>query len=78
MLISEQLKGNLNKYRFQWLVSCKHFAKSGNSVKETDEPNILERLSSFNADGFIGFYSTLPSSGLTEMISIGTIEAAPI
>jgi len=69
LLVSEQLKGNLNKYRFQWLVSCKHFAKSGNSVKETDEPNILERLSSFNADGFIGFYSTLPSSGLNTRLN---------
>ncbi len=67
--VSEQLKGNLNKYRFQWLVSCKHFAKSGNSVKETDEPNILERLSSFNADGFIGFYSTLPSLGLNTRLN---------
>lgn len=69
LLASEQLKGNLNTYRFRWLVSCKHFATSGKSVNETDEPNILERLSSFNADGFIGFYSTLPSSGLNTRLN---------
>jgi len=45
LLIIEQLKGNLNKYQFRWLVSCKHFASSGASVTEKDEPNILERVS---------------------------------
>lgn len=69
LLVSEQLKGNLGKYRFKWLVSCKHYAKSGNSVKETDEPNILERIKSFGADGFIGFYSILPSSGLNSRLT---------
>lgn len=48
----------------RWLVSCKHFAHSGNSVKENDEQNILERVRSFSAEGFMGFYSTVPSSGL--------------
>ncbi|KKK63013.1 hypothetical protein LCGC14_2998580, partial [marine sediment metagenome] len=64
LLVTERLRGNLNRYNFRWLVSCKHFAKSANSVSEKDEPNILERVSSFKADGFIGFYSTLSSSGL--------------
>ncbi|MDH5561990.1 MAG: restriction endonuclease [Deltaproteobacteria bacterium] len=69
LLVSEELKGKLNKYRFRWLVSCKHFATSGRSVAEKDEPNILERLSSFGADGFIGFYSTVPSSGLNTRLN---------
>lgn len=69
LLVTEQLKGKLNRYRHRWLVSCKHFAKSGVSVKEADEPNILERLSSFDADGFLGFYSTLPSSGLNSRLN---------
>jgi hypothetical protein len=64
MIVTEQLKGNLGNYRLRWLVSCKHFAKSGRSVAETDEPNIIERVRSFKCDGFIGFYSTIPSSGL--------------
>lgn len=63
MLVSEQLKGNLSKYRFRWLVSCKHNAKSGKSVSETDEPNLLERIRDYKADGFIGVYSTLAASG---------------
>lgn len=69
ILLSEQLEGNLNKYKFKWLVSCKHFAKSNRSVSENDEINIQERLESFGADGFIGFYSTLPSSGLNNRLS---------
>lgn len=71
LIVSEQLKGNLGNYRFKQLVSCKHFANraSSNSVKEVDEPNILERIESFNCDGFIGFYSTLASSGLNTRIT---------
>jgi hypothetical protein len=64
MLVTERLKGNLGKYEFRWLVSCKHFAGSQKSVGGQDEVNIQERLDSFHADGFIGFYSTLASSGL--------------
>lgn len=64
LLVTEQLSGNLNKYKFKWLVSCKHYAGSNKSVNERDEINIQERLDSFKADGFIGFYSTVPSAAL--------------
>ena len=71
LIISEHLKGNLSNYKFRWLVSCKHFANrnSSNSVKEEDEPNILERVRNFKCDGFIGFYSTVPSSGLNTRLT---------
>ncbi|QDT23524.1 restriction endonuclease [Gimesia chilikensis] len=68
LLVTENLKGNLSSYQFRWLVSCKHNATSGKSVSEDDEPNILERLKHFKADGFIGFYSTLASSGLNSRL----------
>ena len=71
LIVSEQLKGFfLGNYKFKWLVSCKHFAhrNSSNSVKEDDEPNILERVKGFNCDGFIGFYSTVPSSSLNSRL----------
>lgn len=64
LLISEELSGTLGRYRMKWLVSCKHNAVSGKAVNEDDERNILERLESFGARGFIGFYSTIPSSAL--------------
>lgn len=67
-IVTEELKGYLGNYRFRWLVSCKHFAKSGKSVTERDELNIQERLSSHEADGFIGFYSTIASSGLNKRL----------
>lgn len=70
MLITEVVKGKLHSYRFRWLVSCKHYATSGKAVNENDhEKSILERLKSFKADGFIGFYSTLPSAGLNTRLS---------
>jgi hypothetical protein len=65
MLALESVVGKLRSYSFRWLVSCKHFARSGKAVNESsDEPNVLERVRSFRADGFLGFYSTLASSGL--------------
>jgi hypothetical protein len=67
-LVSEELKGNLGLYKFRWLVSCKHKGVSGKSVTENDEQNILERVQSFNADGFLGIYSTVPSSGLNNRL----------
>src|SRR5687768_8219253 len=67
--MSEELSGILGRYRFKWLVSCKHNAVSGISVSETEEPNILERVESFAADGFIGFYSTVPSAGLNTRLN---------
>jgi hypothetical protein len=71
IIVSELLRGNLGNYRFRWLVSCKHFAnrESSNSVKESDEPNILERVESFNCDGYIGMYSTIASSGLNTRLT---------
>jgi hypothetical protein len=68
ILISEQLTGRVGNYRMRWLVSCKHLAASKRAVSEKDEPNIRERLESFEADGFIGFYSTLASSGLNSRL----------
>jgi hypothetical protein len=68
LLVTEQLKGKVALYRMRWLVSCKHLAKSNKAVSEAKEPNIRERLESFKADGFIGFYSTVPSSGLIQRL----------
>jgi hypothetical protein len=64
LLVSEQLKGTLSTERFAWLVSCKHFAGSGKSVGTDAEASITDRLEQHSADGFMGFYSTLPSAAL--------------
>jgi hypothetical protein len=52
----------------RWLVSCKHKAHYGKSVVLKDEPDIIERLQQHNCDGFIGFYSTVPASSLTNRL----------
>lgn len=64
ILFEEQQLGTLSENSIIWLVSCKHKAHSGNSVTPDDEINISDRLKQFRAHGFIGFYSTLASSGL--------------
>ena len=52
----------------RYIVSCKHFAHSGRSVTERDEPSFLERTKQHKADGFIGFYSTLVSQALQDRL----------
>ena len=65
-LIVEEIRSGVGgETRVRWLVSCKHKAHSGSSVQLGDELDIHDRLQSHDCRGFIGFYSTVPSSGLT-------------
>jgi hypothetical protein len=66
LLVVEEQRGQVSGARVRWVVSCKHFAHSGDAVSERHEPSILERVKKFKADGFIGFYSTLPTSALLD------------
>jgi len=68
LLIAEARKGILGSGQHRWLVSCKHYAHSNKSVSNRDEPDVLGRVSKFKADGFIGFYSTIPSSELNRTL----------
>lgn len=65
ILIEEPLSGIRKSGTRKWVVSAKHFAHTGRSVKPNDETNISDRIEKFSADGFMGFYSTIPSSGLS-------------
>lgn len=62
LVVLEPLEGITGITKRRWLVSCKHFAHSGKSVSDIDEPDVLGRTRKFHAEGFMGFYSTLPSS----------------
>ena len=64
LIINEVRHGISGKTNIKWLVSCKHHAHSGKSVSDTDEPNITDRVSVHECDGFLGFYSTLPATSL--------------
>jgi len=64
LVIVEPLSGIISERVVRWLVSCKHYAHSGNSVRVKDEIGITDRVAKFQCDGFIAFYSTLPSGGL--------------
>lgn len=58
------LDGLVEYNNITYLVSCKHYIESNKSVGSNDENNITDRLLQHNAEGFIGFYSTLPSTAL--------------
>ena len=68
LVIVEKRRGLLGSGQHRWLVSCKHFAHSNKSVSIKDEPDILGRVQRFKADGFIGFYSTIPSAELNRTL----------
>ena len=69
LLVDEDRGGALSKDTTRWLVSCKHFARSHRAVGVDDEPSIRDRVEQHGAKGFIGFYSTVPSSGLEERLN---------
>lgn len=69
LIIEEIRKGIGGETHVKWLVSCKHKVHSGKSVTPTDEPDINDRVRSKGCQGFIGFYSTLPSSGLAQKLN---------
>jgi hypothetical protein len=52
----------------RWLVSCKHKAHSGRSVALADETDITGRVDAKGCQGFIAFYSTVPSSSLGDRL----------
>jgi hypothetical protein len=64
LIVAERRKGIGRETVVRWLVSCKHKVHSGKSVGVDDELNLVERVTGHECQGFIGFYSTLPSSGL--------------
>lgn len=64
LIISEIHDSITGKHETKWLVSCKHYAHGGNAVGVDDELGVPDRIKEHECDGFIGFYSTLPSSGL--------------
>lgn len=68
ILVGEERKGPGGLTNIKWLVSCKHKAHSGKSVTLKDESNILERVKAEKCQGFMGFYSTILSTGLSKIL----------
>jgi hypothetical protein len=66
LLVVEPLSGLIISGARKWVVSCKHYVHSGKAVSDSDEINIMGRVNKFKANGFMAFYSTLPSSGLAQ------------
>lgn len=48
-----------------WLVSCKHHAHSDKAVSDREENNVIERVLSWDCDGFIPFYTTVPTANVS-------------
>ncbi|MEG4315263.1 restriction endonuclease [Pseudomonas sp. FIP_A4] len=75
LIIEETRTGIAGTTNVKWLVSCKHKAHSGAAVLKTDEAEVKDSVESNGCQGFIGFYSTLPSSGLIQKVqSIFSID----
>lgn len=68
LILEETRTGIAGSTKVKWLVSCKHKAHSGASVLKTDEAEVRDSVESNKCQGFIGFYSTLASSGLLQKV----------
>lgn len=53
----------------RWLVSCKHYAHSNQYISDKVEYNIVEKVGSWDCDGFIPFYTSVPSTSLSQALS---------
>jgi hypothetical protein len=69
MVVEEIRTGPGGETRIKWLVSCKHKAHSGRSVYKSDDQDILDRVSAKMCGGFIGFYSSIISTGLSRILA---------
>jgi hypothetical protein len=68
LIVVERRMGPGGMTQIRWLVSCKHYSHGGKSVTPGDEGNIRDRLETHSCNGFMPFYSTLPSSGLGSIL----------
>ena len=73
LVVQEARTGVAGETLVKWLVSCKHKAHSGASVTPEDEPDIHDRARTHDCRGFLGFYSTIPSSGLARKLNVSTL-----
>lgn len=69
LIVEEVRAGIAGETRLRWLVSCKHNAHTGASVTPEDERDIHDRVATHNCNGFLAFYSTIPSSGLAAKLN---------
>lgn len=69
LIVEEVKRGISSDIKVKWLVSCKHYAHSGNAVKDSDEIDITDRLMRHGCDGFMGIYSTIPASSLAGKVN---------
>lgn len=69
LIISESRVGINGETTINWLVSCKHNAHSNKSVNDTDEQDIYDRVLKHNCQGFLGFYSTITASSLSDKLN---------
>lgn len=69
LIVEEVKRGISSDIKVKWLVSCKHYAHSGNAVKDSDEIDITDRLIRHGCDGFMGIYSTIPASSLAGKVN---------
>lgn len=68
LIVEEVRKGISRNTKVRWLVSCKHFIHGGKAVGVNDELSVAERLNHHGCLGFLGVYSTLPSTALDERL----------
>ncbi len=68
MIVSETRTGNVGETTIKYLVSCKHYAHSNDSIGDKIENNILDRVQKHKCDGFIAVYSTIAAPTVSDSL----------
>ncbi|MGG3562737.1 restriction endonuclease [Neobacillus rhizosphaerae] len=66
LIFYERVPGKLAPFQRKWLVSCKHYAHSGQSVGLKDVSSIIDECEAIGAEGFLLVCSTQPSSSVVK------------
>lgn len=64
LIVLEKMKGPMSEYTRKWLIECKHYARSNNSVGLHNINSIVSACEAVGAEGFLLACSTQPSSSL--------------
>ncbi len=68
LILTEICKGPLSNIPIKWLVQCKDFSKTRNSVKEADVGPIIDKVKQHKANGYLIATTTAVSTGLMKKL----------
>ena len=68
LIAEERRSGPGGSNTRRWLISCKHTIHGNKAVSAKEDAGVTDRLTAHKCQGFLAFYSMLPSTGLGHIL----------